>query len=50
MFLKTLSMVGATDNYQPGKPTENEDQTKDDNVAENSDEEEENVEGKGLSM
>lgn len=42
--------MGATDNCQPKKPTRKEDQANDSNVAENSDDDEENVEGKGLSM
>lgn len=50
MFLKSLNLVGATDNCQPTKPTRKEDQAEDTNVAENSDDDEENVEGKGLSM
>jgi hypothetical protein len=50
MFLKTLSLVGATDNSQLRKPIQKEDQVEDSNVAENSDDDEENVEGKGLSM
>lgn len=42
--------MGATNNCQPMKPTQKEDQADDSNVAKNSDDDEEDVEGKGLSM